>query len=245
MTTTKTKEPKELAPAEQPATETNTERAISKIAKVLPPACWGQAERLLHIAARHMRRDDNVMRCTPASREQAVIDAAECGLALDGTLAYCVPFGTEATCIVGYRGLIAVAVRSGRLTRVEVDVVHQNDKYIYERVDGKQRLMHAWDIDDDRGEMVGAFAELHHPDGTVSFEIMQKKEIDAVRDRAKSKSGPWKDHYIEMAKKTVIRRALKHYCDDDRLSTAIDMADRDYPAFEQPKGLRQSSLSAN
>ncbi len=48
-------------------------------------------------------------------------------------------------------------------------------------------------------------------DGTEMFDTMSVEEIEKIRKRAPSakSSSPWDTDYVEMAKKTLIRRAFK------------------------------------
>lgn len=45
----------------------------------------------------------------------------------------------------------------------------------------------------------------------MQFEVMSRAEIEKVRKASKAgNSGPWSNHWEEMAKKTVIRRLFKY-----------------------------------
>ena len=48
-------------------------------------------------------------------------------------------------------------------------------------------------------------------DGTEMFDTLSKEEIEKIRKRAPSakSSSPWDTDYVEMAKKSAIRRAFK------------------------------------
>jgi recombination protein RecT len=47
--------------------------------------------------------------------------------------------------------------------------------------------------------------------GGHHFEVMSRDEIEAVRRRSPAgKSGPWVDHWDEMARKTLVRRLAKY-----------------------------------
>ncbi len=58
---------------------------------------------------------------------------------------------------------------------------------------------------------VGAYCAIRMREGGVIFEHMDLAQIDKVRksSRTKGGSGPWVDHWDEMARKTVFRRAAK------------------------------------
>jgi recombination protein RecT len=69
------------------------------------------------------------------------------------------------------------------------------------------------------GEIIAAYAIATHKDGTKSRDVMTLAEIEQVRLCSKTgTSGPWRDWYSEMARKTVIRRLAKSL----PLSTELD-----------------------
>src|SRR6185437_2021004 len=78
-------------------------------------------ERMLKIALSTTARTPALLACTPQSIVLAVMQAAELGLEPGGLLgeSYLVPYGSEAKLIVGYRGLVALARRSGTLASIE------------------------------------------------------------------------------------------------------------------------------
>lgn len=71
------------------------------------------------------------------------------------------------------------------------------------------------------GEIVAAYSIATMADGTKSYELMRRFEIDRVRDTSKTGAtkdrygkprtpkGPWVEWFAEMAKKTVLRRHSK------------------------------------
>jgi recombination protein RecT len=60
-------------------------------------------------------------------------------------------------------------------------------------------------------DILYVYAVAHLKGGGVQFEVMPKREVDAIRARSRSgNEGPWKTDYAEMAKKTVVRRLAKY-----------------------------------
>jgi hypothetical protein len=47
------------------------------------------------------------------------------------------------------------------------------------------------------------------PDGRTEFEVMSRKAVERIRDKAKYKNPVWGQHFGEMGRKTVLRRLLK------------------------------------
>src|SRR5690606_22035140 len=74
------------------------------------------------------------------------------------------------------------------------------------------KIVHIPDFDAiDRGVIKAFYFVAKLPNGETKFEVMTKKQVDAVMARSKAKdSGPWKTDYAEMGKKTVTKRGLKY-----------------------------------
>lgn len=182
------------------------EKMKPEIARALPKHL--DPDRVARIATTVMRRTPKLADCTQASFLGALMTCAQLGLE-PGPLghAYLVPYKQECTFIVGYRGMIELARRSGQVKQVYAKVVRQGDEFEYS-FGLEPTLTHkpAGDIDRD---ITHAYAVLHLRDG-VEFEVMTRAEIERVRARSRAaQDGPWVTDFAEMAKKTVLRRLLK------------------------------------
>lgn len=185
------------------------------------------ADRLARIALTEVRRVPKLAQCDQTSFLGAIMQCAQLGLEPGGALghAYLLPFdknkknaqgrwekvGTEVQLIVGYRGMIDLARRSGQIISIEARVVRAKDFFEVE-LGLDSRLVHrpAWG-EANRGEPTFAYAVAKLKDGGLQFEVMSRVEIEAIRARSKAKdSGPWVTDWEEMAKKTVIRRLFKY-----------------------------------
>jgi recombination protein RecT len=67
-------------------------------------------------------------------------------------------------------------------------------------------------------------------DGSEHFEIMTMDEVRAIRDgsqawKFKPNSGPWHDNFLQMARKTVIRRAANYLPLSAEMVAAMEMED--------------------
>lgn len=188
-------------------------------------------DRFMRVALGAMSRNPTLFDCATESVVKSMLDAAELGLEPSGLMgqAYLVPYrnrGTlEAQLIVGYRGLAELARRSGDVAAVEARVVRQRDTFGVEY--GTQpTIQHVPYIAgvggaplsgddsapvDGAGPLVAVYAVLTLRDGTRIIDVMTATEVDAVRKRSKASDiGPWVTDYLEMARKTVLRRALKY-----------------------------------
>lgn len=181
----------------------------SAIAESIPKHV--SVDRLSRVALSELRTSPKLLDCSPASLMNAIVKAAQVGLELGSALghAYLVPYKTEATLIIGYRGLISLARRSGEILSIQSQVVRVGDVFEFE-YGLEEKLKHVPALAD-RGEITHAYAVAKLKDGGVQFDVMTKGEVDAVRARSRAAgSGPWVTDYPEMARKTVVRRLFKY-----------------------------------
>ncbi len=179
-----------------------------EIARVMPKHM--DVDRLLRIALTTIRTNPQLLECTIPSLLGAVMQAAQLGLE-PGLLGQCyiIPYGREATFIIGYKGMIDLARRSGNIKSIYAHEVYSNDEFEYEY--GLHPSLTHRPAMNERGEFIGVYAVAHFMDGGYQFEFMSKEEIDRRRMRSRSyNSGPWVTDYEEMAKKTVIRHMFKY-----------------------------------
>lgn len=161
------------------------------------------ADRLARIVATQIRTNPKLASCSAESLLGAVMLTAQLGLE-PGPLghAYFVPFGSEVTFIMGYKGLINLAYRNNIV--ISAHEIHKNDFFSFDY--GSDKVKHYYLFGQLRGEFIGAWAKAVLPNGQMKIKVMSKDEIDAHRKRSRSgDSGPWKTDYIAMAVKTVIR----------------------------------------
>lgn len=155
-------------------------------------------------------QDRNLQACSVESLYTMVTQCAQLGLTPGSHLglAYFVPYGKTAKLIIGYKGLIELAIRSGEVRAIKAVCVYSGDSFEYEE-GSSPRLYHKPDVfADHRGELIGCYARAQLKNGSDQFEVMSEAEIQKIKP---SKSAIWDDHYGEMAKKTVIRRLCKSF----------------------------------
>jgi phage RecT family recombinase len=90
----------------------------------------------------------------------------------------------EATLIVGYKGLIALARRSGEIESVSVRVVREGDKF---RVSfGHDEIIeHVPDLAM-KGKATHYYAIIRYKGGGTSFEVLTREQTDATRARSRA-----------------------------------------------------------
>ena len=178
-------------------------------------------ERVIRVALSELRTNDKLLQCEPASLVSAIVKSSQVGLEIGSALgqAYLVPYGREATLVVGYRGFIALARRSGEIESLTARVVYAGD--VFELEYGlEEKLRHIPSVEVDRGEITHVYAIARLRGGGKQYEVMTRPEVDAIRSRSRAGgAGPWVTDYPEMSRKTVVRRLFKY------LPVSIEMAD--------------------
>jgi recombination protein RecT len=181
------------------------------------------SDRLARVALTTIRLNPTLAECNTASLMAAIMQSAQLGLE-PGLLghAYFVPFNRkikqagqpdrwvkDVQFIIGYRGLIDLARRSGAIVTIAADVIGSKDKFTYRK--GFDEVLEHEPSYIDRGEIIAAYAYATTKDGGRYAVVMNKQEIEKIRRRSKAAdAGPWVSDWEEMAKKTVLRRLSKY-----------------------------------
>lgn len=194
-----------------------------EIAKMLPRHL--SADRLLKVAQIAATTTPALLECEVPSLVGAIGQCAQMGLEPNTVLghAYLVPFNTKrkdaqgrerwvksVQVIVGYKGLIDLARRSGQIVSIAAHEVRENDQF--ELVYGLEEKLEHRPATGERGDIIGFYSVAKLVGGGYAFEFMSRHEVDQIKLATQSKGnyGPWKDHYTEMGRKTVIRRLAKY-----------------------------------
>lgn len=119
----------------------------------------------------------------------------------------------EAQLMIGYKGLLKLARRSGLIRSVRAEVVHEADDFRYQL--GLHPDIHHVPATGDRGELTHAYAVVEYKDDALDFRVLDKAEVE--RHRAKSDSwrnerarpySPWTVWPEAMWRKTALRAVL-------------------------------------
>ena len=213
----------QMKPKEQIAHLLTAKRG--EIAKMLPKHL--NAERLLKVAQIAATTTPALAKCDVASLVGAIGQCAQMGLEPNTVLghAYLVPFNTKrkdangnerwvnsVQVIIGYKGLIDLARRSGQITSIAAHEVCENDHF--EVVYGLDEKLEHRPCMGERGEVMGFYAVAKLKDGGHCFEFMSRLQVERIQATADAKnkypSKVWKEHFVEMGRKTVIRRLAKY-----------------------------------
>lgn len=189
---------------------------MPEIKKALPSVIT--PERFTRIALSALNNNPDLAKCSPMSFLAALLNAAQLGLEPNTPLgqAYLIPYknkgNLECQFQIGYKGMIDLAYRTGEVQTIQAQAVYENDEFHYE-YGLEPKLVHR-PAPMDRGELVYFYAIFKTVNGGYGMSVMSKAAMD---DYAKNYSkgfdsnfSPWKTSYEEMAKKTVIKQALKY-----------------------------------
>lgn len=204
------------AKAEKKAMQAYIKAMEPAIKKALPSVIT--PERFTRMVLSALSSTPKLAECSPQSFLAAMMTAAQLGVEPNTALgqAYLLPYRNhgqmECQFQLGYKGLIDLAYRSGEVSVIQAHTVYENDVFEYELgMDPKLRHVPA---KADRGEAVAYYAMFKTKGGGYGFEVMSVDDVQRHAQRYSksygSGSSPWRSNFDEMAKKTVLKRALKY-----------------------------------
>lgn len=187
-----------------------------EIKKALPEVIT--TERFTRMALSALNTTPKLGECTQVSFLSALMNAAQLGLEPNTPLgqAYLIPYNNKGTLEcqfqIGYKGLIDLSYRNPQMQMIQAQAVYEKDEFVYE-LGLNPRLEHRPAMHD-RGEVRMFYGLFRLVNGGFGFEVMSKEDMDNyAKEYSKgfdSSFSPWKNNYIGMAKKTVIKQALKY-----------------------------------
>ncbi len=196
--------------------------------------------RFLRAAFTEFSKTPALYECSTRSLLGALIQCAQLGLE-PGVLGhiYLVPFrnrrrGTvEVTVIPGYRGLLALARRSGEISTIHAHVVLAGDTFSFSygidptlqhSPSAEPRAVTKDGVRVERA-MTYVYAACRLKDGGVQFEVMSRADVEAHRDRYAhvTPDSAWSTNFEEMALKTVLRRLCRLLPASTELQRAITL----------------------
>ena len=200
-----------------------SKEAQSKIAAVLPRTM--SPERLVRVLLASVQAAPKLAECTQASVLLGIMHCAALGLEPNSPLghAYLIPFGTVATPVIGYKGLVKLAMQSEQVAFVEARVVHARDEFVVEFGLSPKLVHKPWLGGGAPGAVSAAYAIVRLKGEQMPMVgIMTTEEIETIRGRSRAgKAGPWVTDWEQMACKTVLRRVLKYAPMSDASALAV------------------------
>lgn len=185
-----------------------------EIAKALPSVMT--PERFTRIVLSTISSNPKLAQCTPNSFLASMMTAAQLGVEPNTPLgqAYLIPYRNhgvmECQFQVGYKGLIDLAYRSGEVTLIQAHEVCENDEFTYSF--GLNPDLRHVPAANDRGAVTHYYAVWKGKNGGFGFEVITREEVEkhAKKFSKSYNNGPWQTNFDEMAKKTVLKKALKY-----------------------------------
>lgn len=216
---------------EELATRTNqgitpTQRLISQFDNAWPRMAAAASnaiskERMYQLIVSTINRNPKLAECTPETVLSCFMRCTTLGLEpsdVDGLgRAYILPFYNkkkrhmEATFLMGYKGMIDLARRSGQIRDISARAVYEGDTFEFE-YGLNETLRHIPGSGEKLPDkLTHVYCVVHFTDGGHYIDVMTRSEIEERRKRSQAgNSGPWVSDYEAMAKKTVIRRAAPY-----------------------------------
>ena len=153
----------------------------------------------------------------PVQVIQTALKAAAYDLPIEKSLgyAYILPFKGTATFVLGYKGMVQLALRTGLYMRLNAVDVREGELVNYDRL--TEDVEFAWEPDNAKRAklpIIGYVAFYRLKNGMEKTLYMTKAEISAhemANRKGKYQNPVWKNHFDEMAKKTVLRRLLSKW----------------------------------
>lgn len=176
--------------------------------------------------------------CSKESICNSLLDMCIQGLSPAKKQCYFIPYGGKLQLSKSYLGNIAATKRLKGVKNVFANCIFEGDEFEYKLdldTGLKKITKHEQSFENiDTSKIKGAYAVIVMEDGNNYVEVMNINQIKNSWNQgaAKGNSGAHKNFTDEMAKKTVINRACKHFVstsdDSDLLISAFERTNKEY-----------------
>lgn len=217
---------------------------VAQISRALPKHVT--PDRMARIVLTALRGTPKLAECTPDSFLGCVLQTAQLGLEPNTPLghAYLIPRTnrkqgiTQCTLILGYQGMLELAMRSGRVSSLYAHTVHNGDDFHF--AFGLDPMLHhvpSGSADRESERITHAYAVARIKGADPVFVVLSRAQIDARRLRSASGSdGPWATDYESMALKTAVRALWKWLPKSPEMNRVQALEETSYregrPAFD-------------
>lgn len=221
------------------------QRMQPEIARALPSHM--NADRMARLALTVIRQSEmakakgisrvSLADCTPESFAGALLTAAALGLepGVDGE-AYLVPYGTECTFILGYRGFSKLFFQHPLARHLDTQAVYERDQFDYEL--GLEPFLRHKPAIGDRGKVIAFYAVASLTTGAKFFVVLTPDEVTAIRGASGQRRSQIADPQQWMSRKTALRQLFHLVPKSTALSHAISADERsgtDLTASKMPE----------
>lgn len=197
-------------------------------------------DRIMRVTYSLLYRTPKLVECTPFSLLNGIVLAHQMGLVFGTTEVSLVPFGHEATIIIGYQGKVKLALASKLITSVHCDCILDGEEFEYYVTSAGVHFLHRpeWRARPRPTDtnIVGAYCQLCTSTGGVQTKFVPLADILDARGRSRAyqyqvkkggRDNPWFTDFGAMAMKTAVHRAMKTAPQDARLGLANSVDDEE------------------
>ncbi len=215
------------------------------VAKGLPTQL--KPEVLINAVINSCQKTPKLLECTQESMLSALMHCGSVGWVPDTPAQEChlIPFAGKVQVIGGYRGFIKLVRNSGKICNIATRVVYRGDEFSYE-LGLTPKMVHIPKlIPEDRPDedITYVYSITWWTDPAVfpreDFEVMSKAQVDKIMAGVTKKNrgntpDPWKYHYAEQARKTVLKRQIKRLPQSAELAVAVELDNMAVTVEHQP-----------
>ncbi len=123
--------------------------------------------------------------------------------------AYIIPYGNKPSFIMGYKGFIQLAIRTGQYKHLNADAVYDGEEIIVDKIRGTMEVTGKPKSE----KVVGYFAYMELINGFEKAIFWTKEQVTAHGKKFSKtfNNGPWKSDFDAMAKKTILKSLISKY----------------------------------
>jgi phage RecT family recombinase len=183
-----------------------------------------------------VKKTPELLSCTPQSLFGSILYFAEIGLPFNTPegFGYILPYKnkgtTEATPIIGYKGLIEIAYRNPKMKSIRIQAVYENDEFTYE-YGTTEFIKHKPVMVGERGNLIAVYAIAKMEGIDPLFVVVHKNELDRIQRLSKSGNSNFSpynngtDVFNIMQSKVAVKLLFKTLpkVDNDSLVKVLDL----------------------
>lgn len=199
-----------------------------------------------------LQRVYGIEKATQESIANALLDMVTQGLSPAKTQCYFIVYGNELQMQRSYFGTVAALKRLTNVSKVKAEVIHEGDVFEIGSNEDMEMVVTKFEpkFENIDKPIIGAFAMIKLEDGSVSYTVMTKAEIDKSWQQSRNKNNKVQQNFgQEMAKRTVLNRAAKMFIntsdDSDLLTGAINNTTESEFEREEPKEIQAQEKQAD
>jgi recombination protein RecT len=138
-----------------------------------------------------VKKTPDLLKCNPQSLFGSILYFAEIGLPFNTPegFGYILPYankgGTDATPIIGYKGLVEMAYRNPKVKSIRIQAVYENDEFTYE-YGTNEYIKHKPIMVGNRGNLTAVYAIAKIDGIDPLFVVVHKPELDKIQKLSKA-----------------------------------------------------------